>query len=184
MNTKPAVLLLALAVLAPAVPARAATALQDLGRAAGVEAAPLAARMTALRALAAAATPVPVPASHPRGKDVLTGCSALEVRTLMSLNPKQAALLVQTCLNHSYAADGPYAVRASAARFAVRVCPERAGEMSCQALEEVVGVKITVTGAVPAGDPVLLDLAATLADRDGLLLGFRAVLDDRTAVRD
>jgi hypothetical protein len=184
-NSKLSALLLALAVLAPAAaPARAATALQQLGREAGVDAAPLASRMTSLRALAAAETPLMVPMIPRHGKDVLVGCSALEVRSLMIPNAKQAALLIQTCLNHAYAADGDYTVTASAARFGARVCPEKAGAMSCQAIEEVVGIKITVSGVILDGDPVLLDLAATLAGRNGLLLGFRAVLDNEAEIRN
>lgn len=148
---------LAFLALAPAaVPARASTALRQLGREAGVDASPLARRMDSVRALAAAETPMMIPRF---GKDVLAGCSALEVRTLMALNAKQAALLVQTCLNHAYAADGLYSVQARA------VTP---------------GITITVTGSVPAGDSVLVDLNGTVGAHGGKLLGFPAVVDDKT----
>jgi hypothetical protein len=162
-------------------PAMAATALQQLGQEAGIDAAPLAQQFKAVRALAAAETPLMIPR---REKDVFEDCSALEERPLQPWTAAQAALLVQTCLNHAYAADGSYLVRAQAARFGTRVCPESAGKMGCQAIVEVVGIKITVTGSILTGDPVLNDLSATLKSRGGKLLGFAAVLDNQAQIKN
>lgn len=179
MTLKAPLTILALALTSG--PAMAATALQQLGQEAGIDAAPLVQQMKAVRTLAAAEAPLMIPR---RGKDVFEGCSAFDVRTLMPLNAKQAALLVQTCLNHAYAADGRYAVRASAERFGTRVCPEKTGAMTCQAIVEVVGIKITVTGSILTGDPVLLDLNSTLETRGGKLLGFPAVVDNRAEINN
>jgi hypothetical protein len=174
-------LLLALAAsLAFSAPA-AASALQDLGAQAGVDVAPLAQSLKAARAFSAAEAPLMIPR---RGKDVFEGCSAMDVKTFVALNPKQAALLVQTCLNHAYAADGRLSVRASAERFGSRACPENAGRMSCRAIVEVVGIKITVSGVLMTGDSVLLDLNSSLDSRGGKLLGFPAIVDNQAEIRN
>lgn len=173
--------LIALTLTLASRPAAAATALQQLGQEAGIDVAPLARRMTSVRALAAASAPLMIPR---RSQDVFEGCSALEARSLKAWTPAQAALLVQTCLNHAYAADGAYSVRAEAARFGTRVCPEQAGRLSCQAIVEVVGIKITVSGVILTGDSVLLDLNASLARRGGKLLGFPAIVDNEARVRN
>lgn len=141
-------------------PAAAVPALQDLGREAGVDTAVIAQRIEASRALAASA---PRTLMIPRGgKDVLEGCTALDVKTFVALNPKQAAVLVQTCLNHAYAADGAYSVRAQA---------------------EASSLKIVVAGEILDGNPVLLDLTSTLQARGGRILGFPAVLDSQVRVK-
>lgn len=181
MKTLLTLSLAALALVPASVPASAAPALQQLGQEAGVDAAPLIQKMQDVRSLAAAQAALMIPR---RGKDVFSGCSALDVKTLLPMNPKQAALLVQTCLNHAYAADGAYSVRASAERFGARVCPEKAGAMTCQAIVEVVGIKITVTGVVSAGDPVLLDLDSSLELHGGKLLGFPAIVDNQAEIRN
>ncbi|MDE2143649.1 MAG: hypothetical protein KGL74_12640, partial [Elusimicrobia bacterium] len=160
--------LIALTLTLASRPAMAATALQQLGQEAGIDAAPLAQQLKAVRALAAVSAPLMIPR---RSKDVFEGCSALEARSLKAWTPAQAALLVQTCLNHVYAADGAYSVHAQAARFGQRVCPDSAGQLSCQAIVEVVGIKITVSGVVLTGDSVLLDLNGSLTQRGGKLLG-------------
>jgi hypothetical protein len=81
----------------------------------------------------------------------------------MHWNAKQAAILIQTCLNHDYRADGPYTVRARA----------RADE----------GLDILIFGVVPDGDEVREELAEALTARHGMLLGFRAILNDLTSGR-
>ena len=163
-------------------PAMAATALQQLGQEAGIDTAVIAQQMKAVRASAAdAKASLMIPR---RDKDVFEDCSALEERPFQPWTPAQAALLVQTCLNHAYAADGRYSVRAQAARFSQRVCPETAGMMTCQALVEVVGIKITVSGNILTGDTVLLDLNGTLKRRGGKLLGFPATVDNQAQLQN
>ncbi|MDE2491749.1 MAG: hypothetical protein KGM24_12960 [Elusimicrobia bacterium] len=162
--------------LAPSF-AGAQTALSQLGAAAGVDAAPLARTLRDSRALAASFPKIVIPVR----RDVLGSCGFLAQQPIRPWNVKQAALVLQTCLNHVYPADAAYEVRASAARFGVRACPEAAaGAMSCQAIVEVEGVSISVIGTVPAGDPVVGDLAYSLNVRDGMLMGFHAILVDDT----
>jgi hypothetical protein len=163
----------------PAKAADAYDALQQLGLQAGVDAAPIANRMKTIRALSAAEVPQTQTIARD-SKDIFEDCSALEARSFAPWTPKQAALLVQTCLNHAYAADGRFSVRAEAARFGVRACPENVpGTMSCQAIVEVVGIKITVSGSLLTGNSVLNDLNGSLKKRGGKLMGFSAIVDNQ-----
>lgn len=141
-------------------PAMAATALQQLGQEAGLDAAPLIRQMKSARALAAAEAPLMIPR---RGKDVFEGCSALDETALTVHNVKQAALLVQTCLNHAYDSEGIFSVQARAERS---------------------GIKITVAGVLLDGNPVLLDLNSSLETRGGKLLGFPASIDNQATVQN
>ena len=95
------------------------------------------------------------------GKDVLANCSALDAKSFLPWNVNQASLMVQTCLNHAYPADGGYRVTAQPARFA-----------------EVIGIKITVTGRILASDTVLGDLKSTLDKRGDKLMGFETTLEN------
>lgn len=163
--------------------AKAETALQQLAREAGADAAPIAARMGAAREAAAPGGPLGIPRFP---KDAFDGCTALDSRPIMPWTPAQAALMVQTCINHAYTADGSgYLVKAEAARFGVRACPpEKDGQMSCQAIREVVGVRITVTGSIKTGDSVLMDLNYAVSKRGAKLMGFDAiVVDDAEVLR-
>jgi hypothetical protein len=99
----------------------------------------------------------------------------------MAWNAAQSALLMQTCLNHTYTSDGTaYRVQTRVARFAVPACPASLGALSCQEIVEVEGIRITVSGRLAAEDFVLADLSYTLKKRGGKFLGFDAVLDDQT----
>jgi|GEM_PF-7032213 len=177
MSMKKNIVIAALAVLALSFSsaARAQSALSQLGDEAGVDAAPLSAQLKAVRALA-----VQPPLTIPRdAKDIFDGCSSLDVKTFLPVNPQMAAVLVQTCLNHAYAQDGDYRVTASVARFGVRSCPMSGDAKTCGAMMEVLGIKITVAGAIMTGNPVLMDLNFSLAKRRGQLLGFYAIVDDQ-----
>ena len=161
-------------------PASAQTALQELGLAAGVDVAPIVSRMKAVRDIQAAQEPLTIPRFP---KDVLESCEVLGAKPFMAWNVKQAALLIQTCLNHAYTEDGStYRVKAEAARFTVPACPARAGALSCQALIEVDGIRITVSGRVMTGNAVLGDLNFSLQKREGKQLGFHAELDDQAVI--
>jgi len=170
---------LALTLLAPAV--RAQTAIRELAAAAGVEAAPMVEHLKAAKA-APQRPPLTIPL---HGKDVLQGCSALDVKNIMPMTAKQGALLVQTCLNHDYPADGSFTVAAEAARFGVRACPESTdpNRMACQAFMEVEGIKITVNGTLAMGNPVLVDLNFSLNQRRGKLLGLYAIVENKAALQ-
>lgn len=141
-------------------PAMAATALQQLGQEAGIDAAPLVQKMKAVRTMASAEAPLMIPR---RGKDVFEGCAALDETALTVHNVKQAALLVQTCLNHAYDSDGSFSVQSRAVSL---------------------GIKITVTGSILDGNPVVLDLNSSLAARGGKLLGFPAVVDNQASIQN
>lgn len=83
----------------------------------------------------------------------------LEAKPIVAWNTTQAALLVQTCLNHAYTTDGStYRVQAHIARFSVPSCPARTGALSCLSLIEVDGILITVSGRIMTGNSVLSDL--------------------------
>jgi len=154
--------------------ARAQSALLQLGAEAGVDAAPLAQGFRAARALAAQ-PPLTIPLD---AKDVFEGCPALDVKSILPISPKMGALLVQTCLNHAYPQDGAFRVTAEAARFGLRSCPMSGDTKTCGAMMEVLGIKITVSGSIMTGNPVLSDLHFSLAQRGGKLLGLYADLDD------
>ena len=109
-------------------------------------------------------------------KDVLADCSALDAKSFLPWNVNQAAVMIQTCLNHAYPADGGYQVVATPARFGSRLCPD--GAATCRAIIEVVGIKITVTGRILASDMVLSDMKSTLDRRGGKLMGFETTLEN------
>ncbi len=154
MNTKAlAALALGAALALTPVLASAQTALSQLGALAGTDTAPISRSLESARTLAAA----PAPAAAVSRRDPFA-CVAVDGASSMRWNAKQAAILVQTCLNHDYPSDGSYVVRARA----------RADE----------GLDILILGVVPAGDPVAEELREALDARGGLLLGFRAILND------
>lgn len=167
---------LALTLLSPAV--RAQTAIVELASLAGSDASPMIEHLKVAKASAQRPLTIPLNA-----KDILEGCSALEVKNIMPMTPKQGALLVQTCLNHYYPADGQVQVQAQAARFGVRSCPEAtAGSFSCEAFREVEGIKITVSGLIMTGSPVLLDLNYTVKKRNGKVLGFDTIVENDATI--
>lgn len=141
-----------------AAPVRAQIAIRELAAAAGTDAAPLVEHLKISRGRRFVADRVALPR---QGKDVLDGCVALDATTIQPMNVKTAAVLVQTCLNNRYRADGAYLVQAQAE-----------GEV----------LRIVVSGHIRTGDPVLLDLGTTLSKREYRLLGFDAVLDNRAAI--
>jgi hypothetical protein len=101
----------------------------------------------------------------------------------MPWNVSQAAIMIQTCLNHQYAADGGYQVHAEAARFGSRAaCPN--GPRSCHAIVEVLGIKITVSGSILTGDSVLLDLNGSLEQRGNKLMGFETTVVNQAAIQN
>lgn len=139
-------------------PVRAQIAIRELAAAAGTDAAPLIEHLKISRGRRFIADRVALPR---QGKDVLDGCVALDATTIQPMNVKTAAVLVQTCLNNRYRADGTYLVQAKADEAALR---------------------IVVTGQIATGDSVLLDLNSTLSKRQNMLLGFEATLDNRAAI--
>jgi hypothetical protein len=162
--------------------AMAQTALQQLGAEAGSDTVSIARDLKAMRAMDAGPATVIGAARRP-SKDAFDSCASIEAVPIMAWNASQAAIMVQTCLNHAYPADGDYQVRAQAARFGSRACPAGSGPAAtCRAIIEVVGIKIVVTGAIPSGDPVLEDLTASMQKRGGKLLGFEAIIDNQAEV--
>jgi hypothetical protein len=170
-------LILALA----AAGASAQTALQQLGAEAGNDTVAIARDFQQVRAMDQAPSIAPVVALPRQGKDVLASCDVLTAKSFMPWNVSQAAIMVQTCLNHSYKADGAYRVTAAPARFGSRLCPNNAGA-SCRAIIEVVGIKITVSGDILTGDSVLLDLNQSLAQRGNKLLGFETTVENQASI--
>jgi hypothetical protein len=156
--------------------AMAQSALQQLGEQAGVEVAPLAQQMKEVRAEQAHG-PVGVPL---HAKDIFAGCSSYEAKPFLAWTAPQAALIVQTCLNNAYPADGRYTVTAASARFG-RPCRPGASA-TCRAIVEVIGIKITVNGEILTGDGVLADLNYSIEKRGGLLLGFDAIVDNKAQI--
>lgn len=165
---------LALTLLTPSL--RAQTAIRELAAAAGVEAAPMIEHLKASRDIHSTALTLPR-----GGQDVLNGCSALDAKLIAPMNTRTAALLVQTCLNNRYRADGSYFVEAQVATISVRACPPGPG-LQCMAMRDVEGIRIVVTGSIMTGDSVLLDLNATLSQRQNKLLGFDAVVDNHATI--
>ncbi len=167
---------LALTLLTPSL--RAQTAIRELAAAAGVDAAPMVEHLKVAREMS------PRPTALRRGGlDILQGCSALDAKLIAPMNTRTAALLVQTCLNNRYRQDGAYAVRAQAATVSVPACPPGPG-LQCEAMKDVDGIRIVVTGTLMTGDSVLLDLDATLTRRRNTLLGFAAVVDNQASVQN
>lgn len=169
-----------LSLLLACSPAMAQTALQDLGAAAGTDVAPIVARMKTVRDIAAAQGPLTIPRFQ---KDVFESCTELEAKPFVAWNVKEAVQLIQTCLGRSYRTEGStYKVEARVARFDVPACPAKAGALSCQAIIEVEGIAITVSGRIMTGNAVLSDLNYSLNKREGKLLGFHATLDSKAVI--
>ena len=178
MKNASSVLKALVAVVLAASPTLAQSALEQLGRQAGEDAAPLARRLKDARAAGAAVSPAGVPRSF---NDVFDICGVLGAEPAAPWNVRQAALLIQTCLNHSYTQDdATYFVEARAGRFSVPDCPDEDDGRPCRATAEVEGIRITVLGRLLTGNPVLGDLNYSLAKRGGKLLGFYALVDDQT----
>lgn len=181
MNKNKTVIILTGIILAlAATGAKAQSALTQLGAEAGNDTVALAQQLKDVRAMDAG--PAPVVSIPQRANDIFDNCGVLDAKSFVAWNVTQAALMVQTCLNHAYAADGQYRVTASAARFGSRACPT--GPASCRAIIEVVGIKITVSGHVLTGDSVLLDLNGSLSRRNNKLLGFEATVDNQADIRN
>ncbi|HEX4048253.1 MAG TPA: hypothetical protein VH309_10485 [Elusimicrobiota bacterium] len=154
------------------------TALQQLGAAAGDDTVAIAQEFKTVRAMDAVPSPVVGLPEH--AKDVFSSCDAIDAKAFMPWNVEQAAIIVQTCLNHAYASDGGYHVEAHAARFGARACPE--GPRTCKAVMEVVGIQITVTGRIMTGESVLFDLNSSLEQRGNMLMGFQAAIDNQANI--
>jgi hypothetical protein len=169
-----------LALALTCAPAMAQTALQDLGAASGADMAPIMSAMKLTRDMSAAQGPLTIPRFP---KDVLEKCDALEAKPFVAWNVKQASLMIQTCLNHTYTTDGAaYKVEARAGRFAVKACPGTTDAASCRAIIEVEGIVIAVSGRIMTGNAVLSDLNYSINKRGGKLLGFYATLDDKAVI--
>lgn len=183
MNKNTTVTILTGILLALGTGAMAQSALQQLGAEAGDDTVALAQQFKDVRAMNAGPAPVidaPAADIERSSKDVFENCGAFEAKSFAPWNVSQAAILVQTCLNHDYAADGDYQVTAQVARFGSRACPE--GPRSCKAVMEVVGLKLVVTGRIMDGNPVLLDLNSSLEQRGGKLMGFEAIVDNEAEI--
>jgi hypothetical protein len=161
--------------------ALAQTALQQLGAEAGNDTVALARQFQDVRAMDAGSADVAGLPQH--SKDVFASCDVLTAKSFMPWNVSQAALMVQTCLNHAYKADGAYRVTALPARFGSRACPNNAGA-TCRAIIEVVGIKITVSGQILTGDSVLLDLNGSLEQRGNKLMGFETTVVNQAAIQN
>jgi hypothetical protein len=179
MNKNTTIKVLTGILLALATGASAQTALQQLGAEAGNDTVALARQFQDMRAKNYAPAPAPVIGLRRESKDVFSGCESFEAKPFMAWNLPQAALIVQTCLNNAYPADGAFTVRAAVARFSVRACPDGSAA-ACRAIVEVEGIKISVDGTVP-GDAVLQDLNAAIAQRGGKLLNYYATVDAASA---
>jgi hypothetical protein len=179
MNKNKTVVILTGIILAlAATGAKAQSALTQLGAEAGNDTVALASQFKDMRAMDAGSSEVVGLPQH--AKDVFSSCDILEAKSFMPWNVSQAALMVQTCLNHAYKADGAYRVTAQPARFGSRACPT--GPASCHAIIEVVGIKITVQGQIMTGDSVLLDLSSSLTQRNNKLLGFETTVENQAAI--
>ena len=164
--------------------AMAQSALSQLVGLANVEVSPLAKQFQSLQD-GVQNRPLMIP-QHPQ--DVLEGCMALDAKalSLVAWTLPQAVGQIQACLNKTYAPRPNerriYSVTAEAARFGVRMCPAAAGQLSCQAIMEVEGIKITVNGKILTGDAVLANLNYSLQKRGEKLLGFNAVLENKAEI--
>jgi hypothetical protein len=180
MNKNTALPLLTGIILALASTGAAAqTALLQLGAAAGADTAALAQQFKDVRAMESVR--IPAVGLPRRAKDVFEDCSAFTAKSFAPWNVSQAAIMIQTCLNHAYAADGDYRVTATVARFGSRACPE-GGAATCRAIIEVVGIKIVVSGEIMTGDSVLYDLDSSLQQRGGKLMGFEATIENQADI--
>src|SRR3954465_13340195 len=98
-------------ILALAAPGAAAqTALQQLGAEAGSDTVALSRQFQDVRVMDQAPNIAPVVALPRRGKDVFQDCGALPAKSYLPWNVSQASIMIQTCLNHAYKADGAYRV--------------------------------------------------------------------------
>jgi len=170
-----------LILLLAAAGASAQTALQQLGAEAGNDTVSLARDFQQLRALDQTPSIAPVVALPRHGKDVFATCEAMTAKSFIQWNVSQAAIMVQTCLNHAYKADGAYQVTAQPARFGSRACPNDTSA-SCRAIIEVVGIKITVRGQILTGDSVLMDLDESIAQRNHKLFGYETTVENQAAI--
>ena len=177
MNKNTTTLLTGIILALASAGAAAQSALQQLGSEAGIDAAPLAVQMKFVHDMGAVQT-FGVPLAK-KETDIFEDCSALQAEPLLAWNVTQAAILVQTCLNHTFPADSRYQVQAHAASFASRECPDGDGTAACQ----VTGIKITVSGQIMDGDSVLSDLNASLKQRGGKLLGFKTIVDNEAKIK-
>ena len=172
-------------ILALAATGASAQALMQLGAEAGNDTVALAQQLKDVRSMDAGSSTVVMPiASLPQhSKDVFSACDVLTAKSFVAWNVTQAALMVQTCLNHAYAADGDYRVTAEAARFGSRACPN--GEAAtCRAIIEVVGIKITVSGSILTGNSVLFDLNGSLQQRGNKLMGFETLVVNQAEIQN
>jgi hypothetical protein len=181
MNKNTTVIILTGFILAlAATGAKAQSALTQLGAEAGNDTVALAQQLKDVRTMDAGPAPILTLPQH--AKDIFQNCAALEAKSFVAWNVTQAAIMVQTCLNHAYAADGQYRVVAQAARFGSRACPS--GPATCRAIIEVVGIKITVSGQIMTGDSVLLDLNGSLSQRNNKLMGFETLVENQAEIKN
>ncbi|MFI5363006.1 MAG: hypothetical protein ACHQ49_13630 [Elusimicrobiota bacterium] len=179
MKTKMTQVVIAIALSFTAGSARAPNALSELKLQAGADATALAERNIE--------TPVSVAIPELQDQtpptDVFAKCGDIDALTLRAWSLPEAAQHVQTCLNKTYSPltlpRKIYWVTAEAARFTVRACPPNAPR-TCQGLMLVDGVKITVSGRVPASDGVVSDIEYSLLKRRGMVLGFHAKLENKS----
>ena len=159
--------------------ALAQSALSELKLQAGEDAVTLSERMT----------PTPVSEALPESQDaipaqdVFAQCAEVDALAVRAWTLPEAVQHAQSCLDKTYNQHRMtrkiYFVTAEAARFTVRACPPNAPR-TCQGLMLVDGIKISVSGRVPASDTVLTDIGYSLQKRRGLLLGFHAILANKS----
>ena len=160
------------------------TALEQLGRAAGVDVKPIVMQVKDLQSMTG--RPLMIPRNP---QDVLKGCSAIDAKTFRAYSLDEAAGVLNGCLDTLYSQNDPrtrraYTVQAHKGRFGARSCPDaQAGQTaSCGAIMEVEGLVITVDGRILTGDAVLMNLNFSIQQRGGKLLGFFATVDNKAAI--
>jgi hypothetical protein len=121
------------------------------------------------------------------GRDLFARCSDVDALALRAWSLPEAVARTQSCLDKTFnqhpLARRIYFVTAAAASFGVPVCGNPApGAMTCDAIVEVQGVQITVSGRVPADDTAVSDLGYSLRQRNGMLYGYHAAIDDQAGV--
>ncbi|MFI5348812.1 MAG: hypothetical protein ACHQ2Z_04645 [Elusimicrobiota bacterium] len=159
--------------------AMAQSALAELRLQAGEDAVALSERMT----------PTPVSEALPESQDaipaqdVFAQCAEVDALAVRAWTLPEAVQHAQSCLDKTYNRQihtrKIYWVTAEAARFTVRACPPNAPR-TCQGLMLVDGIKISVSGHVPASDTVLGDIGYSLQKRRGFLLGFHAIVANKS----
>ena len=162
--------------------AMAETAFEQLGRLAGANVSPISKHIDEAK-LAAQNENLTIPRF---ATDVLESCPAFEARPFVAWTLPQAVAQTQECLDNTFNqrpnARRMYTVTAHAGKFAVRLCPQTEGTFSCQAIAEVEGVILTISGKIMLGDGVLHNLNFSLDKRKGLLLGWHAMLDNKAEI--